>query len=224
MYVFNDGKNVYEGMTKEQTLAAIVEAVETHEISDVDTGFVTTIKEKNRGIGLSFWVGSSAEYNALVTKPQNCICILSDDTTLDDIKAVVTALTAKVDNMANLKGQVLLDQEVEYGTGLSVALSGTNPIKDFTLVKVTVQQNGIYYDVLCTVEKGSINIIRGLSMLRYFDPKFVNIDLGYSPTNNTLTWQQSKTTTFSPLLIDPTHTAAKYEQENISIFKIVGVY
>lgn len=157
MYVFNDGKNVYEGMTKEQILAAITEAVETHEISDVDTGFVTTLKEQNKGLGLKIWVGSTAEYNAITTKETNCLYILSDDTTLADIEAVVSALSTSVNNIAILKGQVLLNTSVAYGEA-SADLIGTNPISDFSLVKVTAN----FGEVLCSVAPGTTyTLIRG---------------------------------------------------------------
>ena len=64
-YVMGEDKCLYEGLTKEQILAAITEAVETHEISDVDTGFVTKLKEYNRNAQVTYWVGKQAEYNAL---------------------------------------------------------------------------------------------------------------------------------------------------------------
>lgn len=88
-YVLCSSNCKFESMTKEQILAAITQAVETGEIGDVDTGFVTTIKEQNKGTGLSFWVGTQAEYNALETKATNCFYIVTDDTFADDINAAV---------------------------------------------------------------------------------------------------------------------------------------
>lgn len=84
-YVIGAGNNLYEGMTKEQILAAITQAIETHTISDVDTGFVTTIKEKNKNNPLSVWVGTEAEYNAIQNKQPNCLYIKTDDSTLEAI-------------------------------------------------------------------------------------------------------------------------------------------
>ena len=79
----------FEGMTKEQILTAIAEAISTGKIKDVDTGFVTTIKEMNSRAGLKFWVGTQAEYNALETKPENTFCIITDDTTASDIATII---------------------------------------------------------------------------------------------------------------------------------------
>lgn len=85
-YVLNEGDNKFESMTKEQILAAIEQAVSTGQIKDVDTGFVTTIKEVNHQQGLKFWYGTMAEFNALGSKQPNTFYIFSDDTTLQDIE------------------------------------------------------------------------------------------------------------------------------------------
>lgn len=84
--------SLFEGMTKEQILAAITEAVESHTISDVNTGFVTTIKELNNGIGLKFWIGTTAQYNAIAEKENNVLYIKTDDTSAESINAAITAL------------------------------------------------------------------------------------------------------------------------------------
>lgn len=81
-----------EGMTKEQILAAIVQAVEGGTIENVNTGFVTTIKEQNKGVGLSFWIGTTAEFEALEVKAPNVIYIKTDDTSAADINADITEL------------------------------------------------------------------------------------------------------------------------------------
>lgn len=75
----------FESMTKEQILTAITQAVEEGNIRDVDTGFITKIVEQNKQAPLSFWVGTSAEYNALKTKAENCFYIISDDVFKDDL-------------------------------------------------------------------------------------------------------------------------------------------
>ena len=133
-YVLCSSNCKFESMTKEQILAAITQAVETGEIKDVDTGFVTTIKEQNNGAGLSFWVGTQAEYNALETKATNCFYIVTDDTFGDDINAAVedmkseiNGLTGAVENYGqrldehiNKNGAVIYDADtngkIETGT------------------------------------------------------------------------------------------------------------
>lgn len=87
----------FESMTKEQILSAIEQAVRTGEIKDVDAGFVTKIREKNKNIGLSFWVGTSADYNALTEKDNNCFYILTDDTFGADIAALIEDMSKNIE-------------------------------------------------------------------------------------------------------------------------------
>lgn len=112
-YVMCGSNCRYESMTKEQIMTAIEQAISTGEIGDVDTGFVTKIKEQNNGAGLSFWVGTQAEYNALDPKLNNCFYIITDDTTADDINAAIEALQARlatIENKVNNKMNVVLWQ------------------------------------------------------------------------------------------------------------------
>lgn len=78
-YVLSENNCKFESFTKEQILSAIQQAVNSGEIKNVDTGFVTKIKEQNKNAGLMFWVGTQAEYNALENKKNNCLYIITDD-------------------------------------------------------------------------------------------------------------------------------------------------
>lgn len=84
-YVLCEKNCKFEGLTKEQILTAIAQTVETGEIKDVDSGFITTLKEQNSGVGLQMWIGTQAEYNALTEIAENCFYIITDDTTEADI-------------------------------------------------------------------------------------------------------------------------------------------
>ena len=79
VYVLCDNSCKYEGMTKEQILTAIMQAVENGEIKDVDTGFITTIKSVGTEKGLSFWFGTEAEFNALSPTPDTSSFIAKVD-------------------------------------------------------------------------------------------------------------------------------------------------
>lgn len=98
VFVRGESNSSFEAMTKEQVLAAITQAVEGGTIGDVDTGFVTIIKEQNKGQGLMFWVGTTAEYEALATKPNNVLYIKTDDTSAADISSAISALQAADNN------------------------------------------------------------------------------------------------------------------------------
>lgn len=83
----------FETMTKEQILAAIAQAIETGSVGDVDTGFVTKLKDMNYGTALTVWIGTRAQYNAITERAKNCLYIITDDTTSEDmLKACQQAL------------------------------------------------------------------------------------------------------------------------------------
>lgn len=124
-YVLADGNNLYEGMTKEQILSAITQAVEEHTISDVDTGFVEKIKEQKSGANLKFWVGTTAEYNALPETESGCYYILTDDTTFDDMESAVNEMQASVAEMRATIAGLETPNTVFYGnTGDEPVLGG----------------------------------------------------------------------------------------------------
>ena len=89
---------LFETMTKEQIISAIAQAMETGSIQDVDTGFITTVKELNSGAGLKFWFGTTAEYNALTEKDANCFYIKTDDTTATDTENAIKELREMIES------------------------------------------------------------------------------------------------------------------------------
>ena len=93
VYVICDANCKWEGMTKEQILTAIVQAVEGGAITDVDTGFVRTIRTIN-GQPLRFFVGEQSEYDALTDEEKHGLfAIITNDTTKEGIlEAVEEAL------------------------------------------------------------------------------------------------------------------------------------
>ena len=220
-YVIADGNNLYEGLTKEQILAAITQAVESHAISDVDTGFVTTLKEQNRNKGLKVWVGTSAEYNAIQTKETNCLYILSDDTELEDLEMEILRLGNAVESITSLKGQVLVNDTVSYGSGLSIAIGGDYNISQYSVVKVSTTIG----EALCTVQyggEGTAAIIRGIapdnlrSATATSFTTILSIKIYCDPTTNTITENASTSTLFS--------TSGGVQISQMTVNKIVGVY
>ena len=105
-YVFRADNCRFEGMTKEQILTAITQAVETGTIQNVDTGFVTKIKEQNSGSAVTLWVGTQAQYNALGTKEPNCLYIVTDDDTISTIQNAILALQNGYDGIASTNAVV----------------------------------------------------------------------------------------------------------------------
>ncbi len=101
-HVIADDNCKFESMTKEQILAAIEQAIETGEISDVDAGFITKVKEMNRNGYLKFWIGTTAQYNAIQTKETNVLYILTDDTEFEDIETEVNNFRSELDDLTDM--------------------------------------------------------------------------------------------------------------------------
>ena len=169
-YVLCGSNCKFESMTKEQILTAIEQAISTGAIQNVDTGFVTTLKEQNAQAGVKFWIGTSAEYNALATKLENCFYILTDDTTEADIHATLEEHAAGLKSHA----ETLTVLKREYDKKNVILLDlGDRDLKDqtiknilnYSLVAVEIVANDEHIKIPCFVssnDDGSI-LINGFS-------------------------------------------------------------
>lgn len=191
-YVISDDNCKFESMTKEQILAAITQAVEGHVITDVDTGFVQTVKEQHHGEGLKFWIGSTAEYNALTEKDQSTFYILTDDTILEELETEMASLQTGLDSVnANIRtlAEILqsdLAKEMHVFTSEQIASGEVN----IELAKLEYDSNGTHHSlrldqfsqvkvalsddefVLCTV----CNMGSGVTRILGFGTKISNND------------------------------------------------
>ena len=99
-FCFCDNNCKYETMTKEQIITAIYNAVKTGQIADIDEPFITAVKEVNKNNILNFWVGTTAEFNALdagYRKSPEVFFIKTDDTTLADFATEMEEIKKYVD-------------------------------------------------------------------------------------------------------------------------------
>lgn len=133
-YCFCDSNCKYETMSKEQILAAITQAVESGEISDVDAGFITKVKEKNVGGYVTFWVGTKAQYNALESHEKNCLYIITDDTAAEDMKNGINTAITKAE-----AAQAAADKMKAVNISNDVTLTVQLPIS-ISFAKVTRQR------------------------------------------------------------------------------------
>lgn len=92
--VFNGDDCAFESMTKEQIYELIANSIAQGELAGVDAEnpFITRIKEQNKGVPLTFWVGTQAEFNAIETKANNCFYIITDSTAQADIENALAEL------------------------------------------------------------------------------------------------------------------------------------
>lgn len=107
VYVICDQNCKFEGMTKEQILTAIKQAVESGEIKDVDAGFVSTIKTIN-GLPLKFFVGEQAAYDALTEEEKkNLFAIITNDTTKEGLLSSIEELEKSLGELEKWKAAIM---------------------------------------------------------------------------------------------------------------------
>ncbi len=249
-YVHSDDNCRFESMTKEQILAAITQAVEGHSISDVDTGFVQVLKEQNHGAGLKFWIGSTAEYNALQSIEQDVFYILTDDTELEDIEADIesfradlTAMGSIISDMQIKNGFVFLNEEngIPYAAYFQVPIeldyihgSNSKYIEDFSLVTVQLSDGT---KILCNVQNEIANSYLVINGNTTTDTVFAQIEgeeeergrtaiasisIMIDRATHTITKQQSVRMTVIKTPVDGVMTV-QHIFNSLTITKIVGV-
>lgn len=233
-YVICEDNCRFESMTKEQILAAIEQAVSTGEIKDVDAGFVTKLKEMNHGTGLSFWVGTTAEYNAITTKTENCFYILTDDDTESGIEQAIEALQASVSSLSTTVSGLdsSVDQLQENVFALQTfpnkrLLYNTDGITQSTDIDCPAAVNYSLFAVRCEADTWS------LATLMYADKRYNDDTAGNTyhmksfvtrPLSIDSTGAVTKSLTIQ-LFVNGTNlkvTAAGTE-ENVKVTEIIGV-
>lgn len=164
VYVFCDANCRHEGMTKEQILTAITQAVENGVIGDVDTGFVTTLKTIN-GTYLKFYYGTKADFDALpADQKENVFAIFSTDTTGEDMKSAIEELQETVNGILDgtlSVGLVRCTTATELESGWT---EGTSIPEDGVYqIKVTTVNGNIYhhhlFDLICYKYRSGVDVI-----------------------------------------------------------------
>lgn len=98
IYGLDLGLNAHETMTTEQILAAIERAITTGEVTDDFKAFIEMIKEQNKGVGLKFWLGTTAEFKALSETEADTVYLLTDNTNIYDLDAALSLLKEQLEN------------------------------------------------------------------------------------------------------------------------------
>lgn len=111
--VFNGDDCAFESMTKEQIYELIANSIAQGELAGVnaENPFITRIKEQNKGVPLTFWVGTQAEFNAIEEKAENCFYIITDSTAQEDIENDLEELKMSIDGLDTTtnKANITLD-------------------------------------------------------------------------------------------------------------------
>lgn len=72
----------------------------------VSGGYVEALKELNVGGKFTFWIGTQEQYNAITEKVANCLYLITDDATTDEIDEAI----ANIQNRLNEIDKTLNDQ------------------------------------------------------------------------------------------------------------------
>lgn len=130
-----------EGMTREEVITAIYQIVESGEVEDLDSGFVTTLKEQNNGIGFKIWLGTTAEYEDLVEQglvEDNILYIRTDDNTAALVEqAAALATKVNVKTYTSTKALEEIFAENEGFTVYKVGSISTTSIYPITVTSAT---------------------------------------------------------------------------------------
>jgi hypothetical protein len=144
---------LHETMTKEEILAAIMEATGIMP-SGGNSAFISKIKEMNAAGTLQFWVGTYAEYNAIETKKADTLYLITDENDFDEVVKAVSALTDRIIAVEKLTdklakhpepGKVLCQSDIS--TTLSTASTNISApgVKGYRILCVSLDDvsNGI---------------------------------------------------------------------------------
>ena len=171
-YVISDDNCKFESMTKEEIIAAIVSG----EIPEIDTGFITTIKETNHETGLHFWFGTQVEYNALQSFDPDTYYIIKDSTRMDDledeVQGVIGGYQYVLETVSDYNTRIgTLTHTVDYNDALVSQLQYSvnrlsDDVNDFNTEVVEPRGKVIYSSLNPTIEYGddmSVEVQRDLS-------------------------------------------------------------
>lgn len=147
VYVFDDAKNLFEGMTKEQIVNAIAAATGLTP-AEIDADVLTSaIKEQNAQRSVALWVGSQAEYNAIQAPDENTLYIVTDPDETNELQAQIDLLQAEINSLK--KGKLLYSGSAAPGDTLQTDFSVT----DYDKIEVGFLQYGV--NVLCVKTNGT---------------------------------------------------------------------
>ena len=148
-YVLREDDCRFESMTKEQIVSAIAEAT-GNTPREIDSAFITKLKEMNGGGNLSVWVGTSAEYAAIVTANAlvpNRLYIVTDDSFESDINGEIEQIKSQI---ASISSSLVVGEWVQIKRYKELTSAEKTVIGSYKLVgnmyTVSLQYNPAEFD------------------------------------------------------------------------------
>ena len=154
-YVLCDDDCRYEGMTKEEILAAIEQALEQGYVSDPDGAVFSKIRELRAGDAVRIWLGTEAEFNAISPAPKygtslvrvgadGVLYVCSDASLNFDNVYTKAESDEKYANSGNVYTKAESDEK--FGVVSEVTVNGTKPVSGAAVVAYMDNRLAQYVD------------------------------------------------------------------------------
>lgn len=232
VYVICDANCKFEGMTKEQIYAAILQAVNEGTIGDIDSGFVQTIKTIN-GIGLKFFLGTQAEYEALTDEEkENLFAIITNDTTKEGIIKAITDLQTELSELNKKLGEGkfsannIITKEVTSLADLE-SLIANNPQGSFGIrIATDINIDGVgtlpkwgYGYLVIAHEDAALNLvgIDGAHITAYYNNNPDMRGWKIRETTKKCIWKYTSTSIYGNPLIGDTNVFASNTEKSLAV-------
>lgn len=218
----------FESMTKEQIIAAIAEATGKTP-TDIDSAFISKIKEINKGATVQIWLGTTAEYNAITEKRTDVIYIKTDDSALDDLTNYFETKIKELQTLINatatsLQGQINEEKRHIYEFTLSDSFSLTlndgyiaaefiRSVRNGFNVVVKAARGNIIYELQIVKFEGNNATLELLCDNKCYEWEFGMVTKAATPTINEVTpvkYNLTWNTTEKTLTADAAVIAALY--------------
>jgi hypothetical protein len=103
VFCLDQHNNYVETMSKEDIIAAIQTAAEGGNLEGFsNTACITKIKEINKNGELRIWVGTTAEYNAIASKRENVLYLISDEDARTEYLTAVNLMREELNRYSEL--------------------------------------------------------------------------------------------------------------------------
>lgn len=118
--------------TVNDTLENTVEDLNQTLEKQLKTGAVKALRETNRNGPITFWIGTLEEYEKINEKTDNCLYIVTDELTENDMRAIIEVLENEISNNTNEIDNLrenFTDHQTAYSTlinNLTEQVSGIN--------------------------------------------------------------------------------------------------
>lgn len=217
-YIHDDKNNRIEGMSKEEIYALIDEVIESGELpTDVQTAFVTALKSIVDGKPYKIGLCTQAEYNELEAQGElveDALYIITDDSSYDDLVALITAMQTAITNLtARVDALDLINVEIDSESpNLSQDLSSiiTHGAIISAGIQATLKSSSTVYYYSSIIHIDDLNhTVQSLAKQGDSATSANAIYLAYNSTTKKLACAVSAVTSPTPLYENPQFTSIK---------------